>query len=123
VSTLARCRVDWCAAARADDVPTVVIHAKVETAPGAVDALRSAIATMESASRAEAGCIEYAFASSLEDPSTIRIVEHWQSMDALRAHFATPHMRAFNAAMRAHPPKSIDVKVYEVARELALPTS
>jgi quinol monooxygenase YgiN len=104
-------------------MPTIVVHARVETAPGAVDAMRNAIATMERASRAEPGCIEYVFTSSLEDPTTIRIFEHWQSMDDLRSHFATPHMRAFNTAMRANPPKSIAAKVYEVARELPLPTS
>jgi quinol monooxygenase YgiN len=98
----------------------IVIHAKVETAPGAIGALRTAIATMEKASRAEAGCVEYVFTSSLESPSTIRIFEQWRSVDALKAHFATPHMAAFNAAMRAHPPKSLDVKAFE-ANEIPFP--
>ena len=102
---------------------TIVIHAKVETTPGAIDAMRTAIATMERASRAEPGCIEYEFTSSLESPTTIRIFERWQSMEALQSHFATPHMRAFNAAMRSNPPKSVEAKLFEVARELPFPTS
>ena len=101
-------------------MPTIVIHAKVQTAPGAVDAMRAAIATMEKASRAEAGCIEYVFTTPLEDPTTIRIFEQWRSAEALKAHFATPHMSAFNAAMRAHPPKSLEVKVFE-ATEIPFP--
>jgi quinol monooxygenase YgiN len=36
----------------------IVINVKVETNPGAVAALSQAIATMETASRAEAGCFE-----------------------------------------------------------------
>jgi len=98
----------------------IVIHAKLETTAGAIDAMRAAIATMEKASRAEPGCVEYVFTTPLESPTTIRIFEQWRSREALKEHFATPHMAAFNAAVRAHPPKSLDVKCFE-ANEIPFP--
>ncbi|NJN50565.1 MAG: antibiotic biosynthesis monooxygenase [Gammaproteobacteria bacterium] len=98
----------------------IVIHATVTTAPGTAAALKDAIATMEQASRAEPGCIDYTFATALNEPTAIRIFEQWQSIDALKAHFATPHMAAFNAAMQKHPPKGIAVKMFE-AKEIPFP--
>ena len=98
----------------------IVIHAKLETTAGAIDAMRAAIATMEKASRAEPGCVEYVFTTPLESPTTIRIFEQWRSREALKEHFTTPHMSAFNAAIRAHPPKSLDVKCFE-ANEIPFP--
>jgi quinol monooxygenase YgiN len=98
----------------------IVIHARVRADAATVAALRAAVTTMEQASRAETGCVDYTFAVELTDPTTIRIVEEWASVDALKAHFATPHMAAFQAAMRAHPPKGIDVKMFE-AQEVPFP--
>ncbi len=98
----------------------IVIHAKIATEPGTTDALKAAIAAMEQASRAEAGCIDYTFTTALNEPTTLRIFEQWQSIDALKAHFATAHMAQFNVAMQKHPPKGIDVKMFE-AKEIPFP--
>jgi quinol monooxygenase YgiN len=99
----------------------IIITAKVEVDPAHLGELRGAVAAMEKASRAEPGCIDYAFSQELSNPSIIRIAERWQSMEALTAHFATPHMATFGKALAAHPPKSSEIKVYEVAKEVALP--
>ncbi len=53
--------------------------------------------------REEAGCIEYFPAVDIDsglpvqclDPNVITIVEKWQSLEALTAHLATPHMLAY----------------------------
>ena len=50
---------------------------------------------MVAATRREAGCVSYRFAVDLDDPDTVCIVEEWESVEALRRHFATPHMAAF----------------------------
>ena len=56
--------------------------------------------------RAEAGCIEYGAAVDAENalpfqtpwgPDTFVVVEKWDSMDALKAHAAAPHMAAYGA--------------------------
>jgi quinol monooxygenase YgiN len=77
----------------------LIVLAKAKVGAGALAAARSAIADMVAASCAEAGCIEYAFTQDLGDPSVLHIVEKWQDEAALAAHFATPHMAAFGAAI------------------------
>jgi quinol monooxygenase YgiN len=56
--------------------------------------------------RAEQGCIEYGAAIDAENalafqtrygPDTFVVVEKWESMDALKAHAAAPHMAAYGA--------------------------
>jgi quinol monooxygenase YgiN len=76
---------------------------------------------MEVASRAEPGCHTYVFTQELSDPSKLRILELWESMDALEEHFKLPHMARFSKALGAHPPKSMQVKVHELGAERSLP--
>ena len=54
--------------------------------------------------RTEQGCIEYGAAVDAEPalplqtkwgPDTFLVVEKWESMDALKAHAAAPHMAAY----------------------------
>lgn len=51
--------------------------------------------------RAEAGCIEYGPVVDVDDadpafgPDTFVVVEKWDSMAALEAHAAAPHMAAY----------------------------
>lgn len=54
--------------------------------------------------RSEQGCIEYGAAVDAEPapgfqtrygPDTFLVVEKWESMDALKAHAAAPHMAAY----------------------------
>jgi len=56
--------------------------------------------------RAERGCIEYGAAVDADPalpvqtkygPETFVVVENWESMDALKAHAAAPHMAAYGA--------------------------
>ncbi len=98
----------------------IVVNATVTASAATIDALKAAIADMERASRAEAGCHDYTFSVELSNPDVLRITERWESMAALKAHFATPHMASFRAAMAEHPPKSVEAKFYQ-AEEVAPP--
>ena len=98
----------------------IVLNVKIETTPGTVAAMKDAVAAMEKASRAEPGCIEYVFATEINDPTSIRITEHWTDLDALKIHFTLPHMAAFRAAMSKNPPKSTALKMFD-ASEIPFP--
>jgi quinol monooxygenase YgiN len=98
----------------------IVINARVSADAATIAQLKQAIAVMERASRAEPGCRDYTFSVELNDPDTLRITELWDDMDALKAHFATPHMAEFGKAMQAHPPKGMELRCFE-AREVPLP--
>jgi quinol monooxygenase YgiN len=61
--------------------------------------------------RAEKGCIEYGPVVDAENalpfqtklgPDTFMVVEKWESMDALKAHAAAPHMAAYGAKTKEH---------------------
>jgi len=83
----------------------VHIIAVITTNPGK----RSEVLTMFKANvpavKAEDGCIEYGatidcaeagFAAKYGD-DTFVVVEKWASLDALKAHAASPHMKAYGA--------------------------
>jgi quinol monooxygenase YgiN len=55
-------------------------------------AARESMARVVSASRAEDGCHEYAYAEDLLEPGLIRVSERWESRAHLAAHFKAPHM-------------------------------
>lgn len=77
----------------------LIVLAKAKLGDGALEAGRDAIATMVEASNAEEGCIAYSFTVDVLDPTILHIVEKWVDDAALVAHFQTPHMVAFNAAI------------------------
>lgn len=77
----------------------LIVLAKAKLGAGALDALKAPIADMVAASNAEEGCIAYSFTADVLDPSIMHIVEKWQDEAALMAHFATPHMAAFQQAI------------------------
>ena len=79
------------------------------------DALRQAAAEMMKASVAEPGCAHYAFSQDLADPSTLWVSEEWESDEALKAHFAAPHMAAFQKVMATLTFVSRSIKRYEIA--------
>lgn len=98
----------------------VVVNAVIESTEADILALTEALGIMEVASRAEEGCEDYTFSVEVSNPVMIRITERWTTMDALKGHFQVEHMAAFQAAIGAHPPKSLDVKFFE-AQEIASP--
>jgi quinol monooxygenase YgiN len=100
----------------------IVVLADVEIDPGNLEPMRQAMRAMEEASRAEPGCREYVFSQELSRPEKLRVCEIWDSMDALETHFGLPHMARFNQALRALPPRSLEIKVYELGAERALPS-
>ena len=91
----------------------IVVQAKIESTEDSIAAMKAAINAMETASQAEDGCYDYTFSVELNDPTVLRITEKWENMAALEAHFATPHMAEFQAAMGANPPKSVEAKFFE----------
>ncbi len=99
----------------------LIVAAEAVVHEGAIDEVRDALGEMEEETRKESGCLAYAFSVDVSAPTTLRMFERWESMDALAAHFKTQHMAAFFKAIGEIQPESMDVKVYEVAKELPLP--
>lgn len=62
---------------------------------------------------AEEGCEHYGFAFDATDPDLVRVAERWASREALAAHGAAPHQKAFGRALQAHGVREIAVDAYE----------
>jgi quinol monooxygenase YgiN len=85
-----------------------VIHviAVVTAKPGKREEVLKHFRANVPAVRAEKGCIEYGAAIDADPalpvqakygPDTFVVVEKWESMEALAAHAAAPHMREYGA--------------------------
>ena len=88
-----------------------MIHviAVITAKPGLRDSILEHFRANVPAVRAEAGCIEYGAAVDTDDapsmqtkvgPDTFVVVEKWESMEALKAHAAAPHMAAYGAKVK-----------------------
>lgn len=88
-----------------------MIHvlAVITTKPGMRDTVLGHFLANVAAVRAEAGCIEYGAAydaapgSPIQTnygPDTFVVIEKWESLAALAAHGAAPHMAAYAAKTR-----------------------
>ena len=85
-----------------------MIHvvAIITAKPGKREAILEAFRANMAAVHAEKGCIEYGPAVDAEGvggfqtkfgPDTFVAIEKWESVDALKAHAAAPHMAAYAA--------------------------
>ena len=88
-----------------------MIHvvAIITTKRGQRDAVLEHYRGNVAAVRAEQGCIEYGAAVDAADALPFQtewgkdsfvVIEKWESMDALKAHAAAPHMAAYGAKTR-----------------------
>ncbi len=85
-----------------------MIHviAVISAKPGMRDSILQAFQANVPAVKAEQGCIEYGAAVDFENgpkfqrpygADTLVIIEKWESIDALKAHAAAPHMASYAA--------------------------
>lgn len=95
----------------------LIVVGTITMDPAQRSQLESAFDKMREATLREAGCLEYQAYLDRNDPGTILIFEKWQSEDALRAHFVTPHMAAFGASLGKTGVKASTVRKYQVASE------
>ena len=90
-----------------------MIHvvAVITAKPGKRDEILKHFRANVPAVASEKGCIEYGAAVDADNalpfqtkygPDTFVVVEKWESMDALKAHAAAPHMAAYGAKTKEH---------------------
>ena len=86
-----------------------MIHvlAVITAKPGMRESILQAFRANVPNVRAEQGCIEYGAAVDADPagktkfgPDTIVVIEKWESLEALKAHAAAPHMAAYAAKTR-----------------------
>jgi quinol monooxygenase YgiN len=93
----------------------LIIAGEIEIDPAHHDAAVAAATQMQTETRKEAGCHAYVFTADLETRGRFRIFEEWASPEALAAHFAAPHMAAFQKAVGGLGVRRMDLARYEIA--------
>ncbi len=91
----------------------ILIIGTVRLADGALDKAQPVMARMIEASRAEEGCISYAYSVDVLDHTVIHVTEAWSSREALTAHFLTPHLAEWRAHWDDLGISTRDLKLYE----------
>jgi len=79
----------------------LLIIGTVRLPPEKLEEAKPAMERMVRASRAEPGCLEYAYARDVLDAGLIRVTEVWIDRAALDAHFASPHLAGWRASWPA----------------------
>ena len=81
-----------------------------------LDEARPIMARMLDASRAEAGCMEYAYAEDVIDRGLIHVKERWSGQVALAEHFNSPHIAEWRQAWPRLGIRDRDLWLYEVGQ-------
>ncbi|MEM6625436.1 MAG: putative quinol monooxygenase [Pseudomonadota bacterium] len=89
----------------------IVVEGTARIPEGVLETVRPAMEKMILASRAEVGCIDYAYSIDMLDPTLVRVTERWVDREALQAHFKTPHVAEWRAAWS-------DIKISDVSLRL-----
>lgn len=71
------------------------------------------MAKVIAATRAEDGCLLYAYARDVVDPGLVRVLEKWRDRAALDAHFQAPHMKVWAQERAGLGLSERDINVFE----------
>jgi quinol monooxygenase YgiN len=82
----------------------IAILGHIDVEPDKRDALVASTVDLQRATQTdEPGCVIYTISADPADSGRIRIVELWESAEALDAHFAHRNFAAAGAALRVEP--------------------
>ena len=93
----------------------LVISARVELAPGDIEAYIASAQKIVEPTRAEKGCQLYAIARDINDPNVVWISEQWDEEEDLFAHLRADHINEFLEVAGALTITHMNVIRYEVS--------
>ena len=99
----------------AEEDVVIVVEGTIRV--GDLDAARPHMEKMIDASRAEDGCVDYAYAVDLLDPTLIRVSERWESRDALARHVKSAHIAEWRACWPEVGITDRSLRLYEAEPE------
>jgi quinol monooxygenase YgiN len=79
----------------ADEQKPVTVIVLFKVSPGMESAFKKAAVQTIAASRAEEGCVSYAFNQSVDDPTEFSVSEIWRSKSDNARHEKSAHIKAF----------------------------
>ena len=91
----------------------IVVIGSFRIPPSMVEIVRPAMAAMIRASRAEEGCIAYAYGFDVIDDGLVQVSEKWRDRAALEAHLRTAHIAEWRAQVSALAISERNLTAYE----------
>lgn len=98
----------------------IIVTGHIRVAPENVEIMKPQAKINLEATRKEKGCLLYAYGEDVLDPGLIRIVERWESWEALAAHGKSEHIAAWGKALRSIGLLDRDVTAHEAGEERVL---
>lgn len=95
----------------------IVAEGSFKIRKGGLEEHRSEMAAFIRSTRAEAGCIDFSLSYDVLDETIIRVLERWESRDALNAHLQKPHVQTWLPTLQKIMESDLDVRIYEAAPE------
>jgi len=95
----------------------IVIAGRVVVDPDNSDAAIPVAQEMMQETLKESGCAAYHFSADLAQKGVFHIFEEWETQEALDAHFASPHMAAFQKAVGELGVRELTVSRYDVSKK------
>ena len=90
----------------------IIVNGTVRFGAGKLAGLKEALARNIAATRAEAGCLSYAYGIDVEDEDLVHVSEQWESEAAIDAHMGAPHMAEMMAAIGGAI-EAVSIKAYD----------
>jgi len=94
----------------------IIIAGKISLDPAKQGEATEAAIEMMHATRAEEGNVEYAFTWDLVEEGVMRVIEQWESQEALDAHFKVPHMATFTGKLGGCGMTGMEVTKHEISK-------
>lgn len=91
----------------------IVVVGSFRIPPSMIEIVLEPMEAMIAASRAEEGCVEYAYAMDVLDKGLVRVSEVWRDRAALESHFRTAHIAEWRAQVSALAVSERELTAYE----------
>jgi quinol monooxygenase YgiN len=93
----------------------IIVTGSVHARPDKLDEVLAASLEHVHRSRTEPGCLLHSVHQNVEDPTVVVFVEHWESRDALTAHFGRPDSNSFVKTLAALAAERPTMEIYEAS--------
>lgn len=95
----------------------IVIQGSVRVRAEDVERVRAVAHWLVPATRDDPGCLHYAYAHDMFDPTLIHIIQRWEDETALQAHLSSPHAVRLSEFLRKIQLSELLVKSYAASCE------
>ncbi|MGN6357660.1 MAG: putative quinol monooxygenase [Novosphingobium sp.] len=93
----------------------ILVTGKFRLPPDRLAEARAALRRVIEATRAEPGCLDYAYAEDLLEPGLIRVSEKWEGREALATHFEAAHMKQWQRERAEFGMTDRDMAAYTIS--------